>query len=332
MPLEIVRNDITKMIVDAIVNAANSGLKMGGGVCGAIFKATGASELQQACDRIGYCPVGEAVHTEAFALNADFIIHTVGPVWQGGSHNEERLLRNNYRNSLELAESLGCQSIAFPLISTGIYGYPKEAALKAAIGEIESFLMHHEMDVYLVVFDKQSFSISSTLFDSIEAYIDEHQVDALEKRYPRRKRIIRDEIISQNLEQEFKLESAMDLSLEDVLKNVDESFSERLFRYIDEKEMTDAETYKKANIDRKLFSKIRNSPGYTPMKKTIIAFAVALELDLQETEDLLEKAGYRLSRSHKFDLIIMYFIERENYKVHEINEALFAFDQVLLGA
>ncbi|RAZ78974.1 macro domain-containing protein [Planococcus halotolerans] len=332
MPLEIVRNDITKMIVDAIVNAANSGLKMGGGVCGAIFKAAGASELQQACDRIGYCPVGEAVHTEAFVLNADFIIHTVGPVWQGGSHNEERLLRNSYRNSLELAESLGCQSIAFPLISTGIYGYPKEAALKVAIGEIESFLMHHEMDVYLVVFDKQSFSISSTLFDSIEAYIDEHQVDALERRYPRRKRIIRDEIISQNLEQEFKLESAMDLSLEDVLKNVDESFSERLFRYIDEKEMTDAETYKKANIDRKLFSKIRNSPGYTPMKKTIIAFAVALELDLQETEDLLEKAGYRLSRSHKFDLIIMYFIERENYKVHEINEALFAFDQVLLGS
>lgn len=332
MPLEIVRNDITKMTADAIVNAANSGLKMGGGVCGAIFKAAGASELQQACDRIGHCPVGEAVYTEAFALNADFIIHTVGPVWQGGSHNEEKLLRNSYRNSLELADSLGCQSIAFPLISTGIYGYPKEAALKAAIGEIESFLMHHEMDVYLVVFDKQSFGISSTLFESIEAYIDEHQVDALEKRYPRRKRIIRDEIISQNMEREFKLESAMDLSLEDVLKNVDESFSERLFRYIDEKGLTDAETYKKANIDRKLFSKIRNSPGYTPMKKTIIAFAVALELDLQETEDLLEKAGYRLSRSHKFDLIIMYFIERENYKVHEINEALFAFDQVLLGA
>lgn len=332
MPLEIVRNDITKMTADAIVNAANSGLKMGGGVCGAIFKAAGAGELQQACDRIGHCAVGEAVYTEAFALNADIIIHTVGPVWQGGTHNEERLLRGSYRNSLELADSLGCRTIAFPLISTGIYGYPKEAALKAAIGEIESFLMHHEMDVYLVVFDKQSFGISSTLFDSIEAYIDEHQVDALEKRYPRRERVLRDEIISQNLEQEFKLESAKDLSLEDVLKNVDDSFSERLFRYIDEKGMTDAETYKKANIDRKLFSKIRNSPGYTPMKKTIIAFAVALELNLQETEDLLEKAGYRLSRSHKFDLIIMYFIERENYKVHEINEALFAFDQVLLGA
>lgn len=332
MPLEIVRNDITKMTADAIVNAANSGLKMGGGVCGAIFQAAGASELQQACERIGHCAVGQAVYTDAFSLNADFIIHTVGPVWQGGSHNEESLLRNSYRNSLELADSLGSQSIAFPLISAGIYGYPKEAALKAAVGEIESFLLHREMDVYLVVFDKQSFGISSTLFDSIEAYIDEHQVGVLEKRYPRRKRIIKEEIIAQNLEQEFKLESAMDLSLEDVLNNVDESFSERLFRYIDEKGMTDAETYKKANIDRKLFSKIRNSPGYTPMKKTIIAFAVALELDLQETEDLLEKAGYRLSRSHKFDLIIMYFIERENYKVHEINEALFAFDQVLLGA
>lgn len=332
MPLDIVRNDITKMKVDAIVNAANSSLKMGGGVCGAIFQAAGADQLQRACDRIGHCAAGEAVHTEAYALDADYIIHTVGPVWQGGHSNEETLLRNSYRNSLELAESLGCESMAFPLISTGIFGYPKEAALKVATGEIESFLLNHEMDVFLVVFDKKSFGISGKLYDSIETYIDENQVDAIEKRYPRRKRVIREEIISQNMEQEFKLESALDLSLEDVLKNVDESFSERLFRYIDEKGMTDAETYKKANIDRKLFSKIRNSPKYTPMKKTIIAFAVALELDLQETEDLLEKAGYRLSRSHKFDLIIMYFIERENYKVHEINEALFAFDQVLLGA
>ncbi len=331
MPLEIVRNDITKMKADAIVNAANSSLKMGGGVCGAIFQAAGAALLQQACDKIGHCAAGNAVYTDAFGLDADFIIHTVGPVWQGGAHNEENLLKSSYRHSLELAKNLECESIAFPLISAGIFGYPKEAALQVAIGEIDSFLMNNEMKIYLVVFDKQSFRISEKLFESIEAFIDERQVEAMEQRYPKRKRIIEEELSHQYQEETFKLESDIGLSLEEMLKTMDESFSERLFRYIDEKEMTDAETYKKANIDRKLFSKIRSSPRYTPMKKTIIAFAVALELDLSETEELLGKAGYRLSHSQKFDLIIMYFIERENYNVHEINEALFAFDQVLLG-
>lgn len=332
MPLQMVRNDITKIEADAIVNAANSGLKMGGGVCGAIFRAAGASQLQQACDSIGYCAEGDAVYTDAFELDARFIIHTVGPVWQGGSANEEAKLRSCYRKSLELAGSLGCKSIAFPLISTGIFGYPKEPALRIAVSEIDSYLMDHEMQVFLVVLDKQSFGISEKLYKSIAVYIDEQEADALESKNAIRSRKIDEEISGHYAEQEFRVESSLELSLEDVLKNVDESFSECLLRYIDEKGMTDAETYKKANIDRKLFSKIRNSPDYTPMKKTIVAFAIALQLDLQETEDLLEKAGYRLSRSHKFDLIIQYFIERKNYNIHEINGALFAFDQVLLGA
>ncbi|WP_033543769.1 macro domain-containing protein [Planococcus sp. CAU13] len=333
MPLEIVRNDITKMTTETIVNAANSALKMGGGVCGAIFNAAGPRALQEACDRIGHCEVGDAVHTPAFSLDAKWIIHTVGPVWGGGSNNEEKLLRNCYRNSLKLAESLGCKSISFPLISTGIFGYPKEPALRIAISEIESFLMGHEMHVYLVVFDRQSFGISEKLYNSIAAFIDEQEAEAVEKKYSYgRLRKVDEETIQQYQEESFKLESAAELSLDDVLKNVDESFSDCLFRYIDKKGMTDTETYKKANIDRKLFSKIRNSSGYTPMKKTILAFAIALQLDLHETEDLLGKAGYRLSRSHKFDLIILYFIERKNYNIHEINEALFAFDQMLLGA
>lgn len=332
MPIEIVRNDITKMDTEAIVNAANSSLKMGGGVCGAIFTAAGAGKLQEACDRIGYCGIGEAVWTDAFALDARFIIHTVGPVWQGGSNNEEALLRNCYRNSLQLAQSLGCKSIAFPLISTGIFGYPKELALKIAISEIEAFLKEQEMHVYLVVFDRQSFGISEGLYQSISAFISEHEVSVLEKRHIYRRTADEPEIISHSMEQEIRLESDRDLSLEELLKNADESFSAALFRYIDEKGMTDAETYKKANIDRKLFSKIRNSPGYTPMKKTIVAFAIALELTVPEMEDLLRKAGYSLSRSHKFDLIILYFVERKNYNIHEINEALFAFDQLLLGA
>ncbi|ANU10830.1 RNase III inhibitor [Planococcus antarcticus DSM 14505] len=332
MPLEIVRNDITKMKTGAIVNAANSSLKMGGGVCGAIFNAAGAQTLQEACDQIGHCSVGGAVCTEAFSLNAKYIIHTVGPVWQGGGNDEEVLLRNCYCNSLKLAYGLGCDSISFPLISTGIFGYPKEPALQIAIFAIERFLMTHEMHVYLVVFDKQSFGISEKLYRSIAAFIDENEVSALEKRDTRYRKKSDSESALYSVEAEVKVESQTKKSLKDIFENMNESFSQRLLRFIDEKEMTDTETYKKANIDRKLFSKIRNSPGYTPMKKTIIAFAVALELDLTETEDLLEKAGYRLSRSHKFDLIILYFIEQKNYNIHEINEALFAFDQMLLGA
>ena len=154
MPFEIIRNDITKMTVDIIVNAANTGLKMGGGVCGAIFAAAGADKLQAECDQIGGCAVGEAVITDGYQLPAKSIIHTVGPVWQGGSADEARLLHRAYTRSLELALKHHCKSIAFPLISSGIYGYPKDQALKIAVAAISEFLLEHELQVYLVVFDK----------------------------------------------------------------------------------------------------------------------------------------------------------------------------------
>lgn len=326
MPLEIIRNDITKMHVDAIVNAANENLQMGGGVCGAIFHAAGAKELQAACNEIGNCPTGKAVVTPAFKLNAKYIIHAVGPIWSGGRHGEEQQLRSAYSNALHLAEELKCESIAFPLISSGIYGYPKEQALDIAISEIRQFLSQQEMLVYLVVFDEKSFVLSESLSSSINSYINEHYVDQMTVRYPR-------------LEQEMMTAAFQDVveetlkeSLADFLEDIDEPFSVRLLRFIDEKGLNDVETYKKANIDRKLFSKIRNSPNYTPMKKTIIAFAIALELDLSETEKLLETAGYTLSRSNKFDVIIEYFIVHEQYDIFEINEALFAYNQMTLGA
>ncbi|PSL41817.1 O-acetyl-ADP-ribose deacetylase (regulator of RNase III) [Planomicrobium soli] len=330
MPIEIIRNDITKMKVDVIVNAANSGLQMGGGVCGAIFQAAGAKELQAACDKIGHCPVGGAVITDAYRLDARFIIHTVGPVWRGGSQNEEELLRACYGNSLRLALENGCDSIAFPLISSGIYGYPKEQALHVAISEISAFLMEHEILVYIVVFDQKAFGLSGKLFHSIHQYIDEHYVEEQNLKFSygeRRMAEMQAELMPQS-----QLEALEDRSLEDLLGQIEESFSERLFRFIDEKGMTDVSTYKKANIDRKLFHKIKNSSHYTPLKKTIVAFAIALELNLDETNELLNTAGYVLSNSNKFDVIITYFIERENYNIFEINEALFAFDQMLLGA
>jgi O-acetyl-ADP-ribose deacetylase (regulator of RNase III) len=336
MPLEIVRNDITKMKVDAIVNAANPALKMGGGVCGAIFKAAGSKELQAACDEIGGCPVGQAVMTDACKLPAKNIIHTPGPIWQGGSNGEAELLKSSYKNSLILAEKNQCKSVAFPLISTGIYGYPKEEAIQIAVSTIGSFLYDHDMLVYLVVFDHKSFGLSKKLFSSIQEYIDEHYVEEAEIYFSRNRnedRIAMEPLLEAERDfYETGAEGRQKRSLADLVNQLDESFSERLLRFIDEKGLTDVETYHRANIDRRLFSKIRNGAQYTPKKKTAIAFAVALKLNMDETIDLLAAAGYTLSKSSKFDVIVEYFILEGNYNIHEMNEALFAFDQPLLGA
>ena len=342
MPFEIIRNDITKMPVDIIVNAANTGLKMGGGVCGAIFTAAGADKLQAECDRIGGCDVGAAVITGGYRLPAKQIIHTVGPIWQGGGANEAKLLHNAYTSSLNLALKHAGKSIAFPLISSGIYGYPKDQALKIAVAAISEFLLSHEMMVYLVVFDKKSFAFSEKLFSDIEKYIDDHYV---EEHLVSERHLEAEEYEVQNLKEARMIYPApqrqpmipspqpmVSRSLADVLGHLDDSFSEMLMRLIDQKGMTDVETYKKANVDRKLFSKIRSKKDYSPSKATAIAFAIALELNLDETHDLLGRAGYALSHSNAFDLIIEYFINAENYNIYEINEALFAFDQALLGA
>ncbi len=336
MPLEIIRNDITQMKVDAIVNAANIQLQMGGGVCGAIFRAAGAEELQAACDEIGSLPVGNAVITDAYKLPSKYIIHTPGPIWQGGSRNEAKLLQASYYHSLELAKLHQCESIAFPLISTGIYGFPKEEALQIAVSTISSFLMEHEMLVYLVVFDEASFGVSKKLFTSIHQYIDEHYVDEFETTFSRFRNmeLYSAEPIQDVREDVYETEESQQVHshLVNLVNQLEESFSERLLRLIDEREMTDVETYKRANIDRRLFSKIRNEAGYTPKKKTAIAFAIALRLNINETIHLLSAAGYTLAHSSKFDVIIEFFINQSNYNIHEINEALFLFDQPLLGA
>lgn len=334
MPLKIIRNDITQMPVDAIVNAANSALRMGGGVCGAIFAAAGADELQAECSRIGRCNVGEAVITGGYRLSAKYIIHTVGPIWRGGSSGEAELLHNAYTNSLRLALENKLESIAFPLISSGIYGYPKDQALQIAIAAIGEFLLQHDMMVYLVIFDKKSYVLSERLFSAIERYIDDNYVEEHHRGERRLKSFEAQqfETVQDASTSVIREPIKEKRSLKDVIGELDESFSEMLLRLIDEKGMTDVETYKKANIDRKLFSKIRSGKGYHPSKVTAIAFAIALELNLDETRDLLGKAGYTLSHSYKFDVIIEYFITEGNYNVFEINEALFAFDQIMLGA
>lgn len=344
MPIQIIRNDITKIECDAIVNAANSTLLGGGGVDGAIYRAAGKGLIFE-CMKLGGCKVGQAKITKAYKLPSKFVIHTVGPKWKGGQKGERELLESCYRESLTLAFDNKCESVAFPLISSGVYGYPKDQALKVAVDTITEFLIEHDMLVYIVVFDKSSFQISEKLFADIASYIDDKYVDTHfifnrtrpdslgESTVLAETQILPDDI--ETCEAQVPLCPSMAMpkaaSLEEIVRQIDESFSQMLLRKIDEKGMTDAECYKKANVDRKLFSKIRGDIHYRPRKTTAIAFAIALELNLEETKDMLMKAGFALSHSSKFDIIIEYFITNGNYNIFEINEALFAFDQSLLG-
>ena len=341
MPLEIVRNDITKMNVDAIVNAANESLLGGGGVDGCIHREAGP-ELLAECRTLGGCRTGDAKLTKGYHLPCRYVIHTVGPVWQGGGHDERELLSSCYRKSLHLALEHGCESVAFPLISAGAYGYPKDLALRVAMDTIGEFLMEHDMTVYLVVFTRADFQIGSKLFSDIAEYIDDHYVDDITSRNYWAHRSASD-FAPMERERDFSVKYAMsapsfvvreknDKVPEDLLFELDAGFSETLLKLIDQTGKKDSEVYKKANVDRKLFSKIRNNPDYKPSKSTALAFAIALELDLEGTKDLISKAGFALSRSSKFDVIIEYFIKEKKYDIFEINEALFAFDQSLLGA
>ena len=330
MPFKIVRNDITKISCDAIVNAANSSLLGGGGVDGAIHRAAGKGLVLE-CMKLHGCKTGQAKMTGGYNLPCKYVIHTVGPVWRGGSHGEKELLQSCYKNSLALAKENHCESVAFPLISSGIYGYPKQQAFEVAVETIKQFLEENEMDITLVIFDKASFDLSKEYSDNIREYISQNYVDEHTDRSTR---------FSGSFSRKASApiwavceESAVCDDIGDFIKNqIDVSFTEMLLRKIDEKGMTDVQCYKKANIDRKLFSKIRSDRLYKPKKETAIAFAIALELSLDETKDMLMKAGFALSHSSKFDIIIEYFLMKEIYDIYRINETLFEFDQKLLGA
>lgn len=335
MPFTIVRQDITKMKVDAIVNAANTDLQRGGGVCGAIFEAAGPKRLQEACNKVSPIKTGGAAITPGFDLPAKYVIHAAGPVYSHWNKEQSRaLLRSAYIESMKLAEEKGCESIAFPLISSGIYGYPKDEALEVARLAIEEYLQDHDMEVYLAVFDKSSFLISKALLGDVESYIDEHYVDT--HRISRRQLLQVEEMALGQAATPYPLVAAPTAApahgLEDLIDNLDEPFSDALLKLIDAKGKTDVEVYKKANNDRKLFSKIRTGKGYTPKKPTILALAVSLELTLDETDDLLGRAGYALSHASKFDVIVEHFIIHRKYNIFEINEVLFEYDQPLLGA
>lgn len=362
MPFLIVRDDIARVSADAIVNAANTRLQAGGGVCGALFAAAGAADMQAACDAIGGCPTGSAVSTPAFALDATWVIHAVGPIWCGGLSGEREALRSCYRSVFAEAERLGARSVAYPLISAGIYGFPVDEALAIAREETEAFLrVHEDVAVTLVMFDRATMRAGGELFDEIDEYIDDEYVEASPHMRRRAERVaveawgdaselFADEGgegvgapgLASGLEAARETGLAPDLApalsaaapreLDDLLSNLDASFSETLLVLIDERGMTDAEVYHRANLSRQLFSKIRSNRAYRPTKPTVVALAVALELDPRQTQDLLGRAGLALSRSSKFDVIVRFFLERGVHDVFRINEALFAYDQPLLGS
>ena len=356
MPLQIIRNDITKVECDAIVNAANSTLLGGGGVDGAIHRAAGKKLLLE-CMKLGGCKVGQAKITGGYNLPCKFVIHTVGPKWRGGNNGERELLESCYKNSLALAKETNCESVAFPLISSGVYGYPMNDAFKVAVDTIAEFLMHNDMLVYIVVYNKNALAAGSKLFTDIAEYIDDNCVVEHSPYDSRRIANVSESIplpSTRFLDVDNMQESAIldDMRFESanvcyaptmqaprtndiggiINEMIDEGFSQMLLRKIDEKGMKDSECYKKANIDKRLFSKIRSNPDYKPSKPTVLAFCIALELSLTEANEMLMKAGFALSHSNKFDIIVEYFIKNSNYNIFEINEALFAFDQSLLGS
>lgn len=359
MPFTIVRNNITNMHTDAIVNTANPHPVIGAGVDSAIHAAAGP-KLLKARRQIGDIAAGQAAITPAFDLHANYIIHTVGPIWQGGDSGEAQLLSSCYEHALSLAAEYHCQSISFPLIATGTYGFPKELALQTAISAISSFLLQHEMMVYLVVLDSRSFALSEKLFQAVESYIDETYAREVQKAEyahsgnKKRERLEakwRRKAYAKSSAPEDCSECALEDSalphheavfsasvpqpsrkLEDLIKELDQTFSESLLSLIDARNLTDPQVYKKANIDRKLFSKIRTNKDYKPSKTTALALAIALELNLDETKDLIGRAGFALTHSSKFDVIVEYFILQGNYNIFELNEVLFAFEQSLIGA
>ena len=344
MPLQIIRQDITKMRVDAIVNTTNEEMVGYSGVDLAVHEGAGP-ELDKECAKIAPLGLGTAKITKGYNLDAKYIIHTSGPVWRGGLVGESIILKSCYLESLKLAVENGCTSVAFPLISSGVYGYPKDQVLKFAVQVITEFLFEHELMVYLCVFDRKSYEFSQKLFAEINEFIDDEYVEEHDEDYldeyelcesPKCDMSVRYSLSIDECEKSIKpsapLTSATNKSLNEYMKEMDKSFAYKLFDLIDERGMTDVECYKKANVDKKTFSKIKCNPDtYRPSKQTAVAFAIALKLNLEETQDLLASAGLTLSRSFTFDKIIRYFIQKEVYDIFEINEALFEFDQVLLG-
>ena len=351
MPFLMIRNDITKVTADAIVNPANRNLLQGSGTSRAIYQAAGEQELTAACEAIGRCDLGRAVCTPAFGLSAKYVFHAVCPAWHGGGFGEAEQLAGAYHSALELAAEYHCESVAFPLLSSGNYGYPKEQAFRIAVDTITQYVMEHDLTVYLVLYDRGSLAVSRKLFASVEEYIDDHYVAQNDESYGfgrrRREYVERWEDAALADREHPAQECAPPVfaaappppttpmtarSLESLMDNLGESFTTRLLRLIDERGLKDSTVYKQSNISRQHFSKIQCNRDYNPKKKTVLAFAVGLHLSEDETIDLLKSAGYAFSDGSKRDWIVRYCLEHKIYNINQVNTLLFEYDQEQLGA
>ena len=341
MPFLMIRNDITKVAADAIVNPANRNLLQGSGTSRAIYQAAGEQELTAACEAIGRCDLGRAVCTPTFGLPAKYIFHADCPAWHGGGFGEAQQLASAYHSALELAAEYHCESVAFPLLSSGNYGYPKEQAFSIAVDTITQYVMEHDLTVYLVLYDRHSLAVSRKLFASVEEYIDDHYVATKDESwwFGRRRRDAAAQRWRLEEEAAPMLEAAAPptapmaaRSLEHLMDNLGESFTTRLLRLIDERGLKDSTVYKQSNISRQHFSKIQCNRDYNPKKKTVLAFAVGLHLSEDETIDLLKSAGYAFSDGSKRDWIVRYCLEHKFYNINQVNTLLFEYDQEQLGA
>ncbi len=357
MPFKIVRNDITKVKADVIVNTANPKPICGSGTDLAIYEAAGMEQLLADRAQIGKIARGEIAVTGAYNLNAKYIIHTVGPVWEDGDHYEFDILESCYRKSLQKAVELKCESIVFPLISTGVYGFPKDKALQIAVSVFSEFLLKNDIQIILVVFDKKSFQLSGQIVGEIDSYIDANYVrDSHKREYPVRSRRsagvreLSEEAFYEEMLQKKQIEDnytydtddesielaepcmlSSDMSLEDQLANMGASFHDKLFELIDASRLDNKDVWKRANLDRKHFSKIQCDMNYHPKKKTVMALCIALELDLEQSKDLLARADWAFSPSSKVDLIVQKAIIDKQYDIMQLNVTLFKYTNEILG-
>lgn len=346
MPFLMIRNDITKVAADAIVNPANRNLLQGSGTSRAIYQAAGEQELTASCEAIGRCDLGRAVCTPAFGLSAKYVFHAVCPAWHGGGFGEAEQLAGAYHSALKLAAKYHCESVAFPLLSSGNYGYPKEQAFRIAVDTITQYVMEHDLTVYLVLYDRDSLAVSRKLFASVEEYIDDHYVAQNDESYQFDRRR-RESVERRRWRLEEKAAPMLETaaappppavapmaarSLENLMDNLGEGFTTRLLRLIDERGLKDSTVYKQSNISRQHFSKIQCNRDYNPKKKTVLAFAVGLHLSEDETIDLLKSAGYAFSDGSKRDWIVRYCLEHKIYNINQVNTLLFEYDQEQLGA
>ncbi|MBR6381442.1 MAG: macro domain-containing protein [Lachnospiraceae bacterium] len=347
MPFQIVRNDITKVKADAIVNTANPEPTYGAGVDGAIYKAAGRAKLMAERKKIGKIAPGEVAVTPAFNLQAKYIIHTVGPVWTDGTHGEIENLERCYRNSLEKARELKCRSIAFPLIATGSYGFPKDKALEIALSEIQSFLLQHSMKVTLVVFDPKSFELSGSLIENVREYVDANYVESvsadeygasrssysrsIERRRAQELLDMQENVIflgeietSPVRKPKPKKQTTVPPSISALVAGSDKTFQEKLFEIIDERGLTGPQVYNDY-ISKQVYSKIQSDKDYHPNKYTAIALCLSLHLDVEQTMDLIGRAGWTLSPSSKADLVVKGCILNHEFNIVKINIILFEF-------